>query len=125
MTAAYVHTYYYAPIRLVLYLIILGVVAIVGGIARASRRKRMNRYGPPPQQHWSQQHWPQGTPPPGSPYGAWGAQPPQGYGPQQGYLQQQGYPQQPYAAPPQGYGQAPPPPDHGQSPSQGYQPPPW
>ena len=124
MTVAYVHTYYYAPIRLIFYLIVIGVIAIVGAITRRSRRKNISQYGRPPGQNWQQ---PQQMPPPGSPYGAWGNQ-------QQGYGQPpQGYPQQPYNGqqqppppPQQGWGQAPPPQGYGQPPQQqGYQQPPW
>jgi hypothetical protein len=116
---AYVHSTYYAPIRLIIYLVVFGVVAVIGAIARSSRRKNMSRYGQPPQQGWQQT-----APPPGSPYGAWGNQPPPGP-PQQGY-QQQPYPGYPPAGQP-GHGQAPPPPPpgYGQPPPPGYQQPPW
>ncbi|MGH3379720.1 MAG: hypothetical protein ACRDP6_33800 [Actinoallomurus sp.] len=126
MTVAYIHHYYYfAPIRLIVYLVIFGAIAIVGAIARRSRRNNMSQYGRQPGQGWQQQS----APPPGSPYGAWGNNQ-QGYGqqpPQQGYPQQQyGGGQQP---PPQGWGQAPPPPQgYGQQPpppQQPYQPPSW
>lgn len=108
MTVAYVHHYYYfAPIRLIIYLVVFGVIAIFGAIARRSRRRNIGQYGQTPQQ------WQQG-PPPGSPYGGWNGQsnqPSQPYG--QPYGQQpppQGY-QPPYGGapqqevPPQGYGQ--------------------
>jgi hypothetical protein len=125
MTVAYVHHYaYFAPIRLIVYLVVFGFVAIIGAIARKSRRKNMGQYGQVPGQGWQQS-----APPPGSPYGAWGNNQ-QGYGqqpPQQGYPQ---HPQQPYGGqqpPPQGWGQAPPPPPgYGPPPQQqGYQPPSW
>lgn len=121
MSVAYIHHTYYAPVRLLVYLVIIGVVAIIGAVSRKSRRRNMGqygyRYGQPPQQGWQQ------TPPPGSPYGAWGNN-------QQGHGQQppqQGVPQQPYPGqPPQGWGQVPPPQGYGQPPrQQGYQPPPW
>ncbi|MFB9831988.1 hypothetical protein [Actinoallomurus acaciae] len=129
MPLAYVHGVYYAPIRLVIYLIIFGVVAVIGAIARRSRRKNMSQYGQMPGQSWQQQ-----APPPGSGYGAWNNQQ-QGY-PQQGYPQQPGYPQQGYPQqqgyggqqPPQGYPQpqAQAPQDYNQPPQQqGYQQPPW
>lgn len=116
MPLAYVHGVYYAPIRLVIYLIIFAVVATIGAIARRSRRKNMNQYGQVPGQQWQQQ-----APPPG--YAAWNNQQ-QGY-PQQGYPQQPGYGGQ---QAPQGYqqpqGQVPP--NYNQPPQQqGYQQPPW
>ena len=121
MTVAYIHHYYYfATIKLIVYLVIIGVVAGFGAIARRSRRKNIGQYGLPPGQGWQQP-----APPPGSPYGAWGNN-------QQGYGQQPpqpGYQQQPYGGqppPPQGYGQVPPPQGYGPPPQQqGYQPPPW
>lgn len=119
MTVAYVHTHYFAPIRLVIFLIVIGIIAIVGAVARRSRQRNTN-YGPPPQPP----NWQPGAPPPGSPYGAWGGQqpPPQGYGQQP--PPQQGYPQPPYGGQ-QPYGQPPPPQGYGQPPQQGHQPPPW
>jgi hypothetical protein len=65
------------------------VVALIGALARRSRRRNMGRYGQAPGRPWQSQ-----APPPSSPYAAWNSQQ-QGH-PQQGYPRQQGHPQQGY-----------------------------
>jgi hypothetical protein len=118
MSGAYVHHHYFAAIKVVVYLVFFGVVAVVGVIARRARRRNIGQYGQVPGQTWPQ--------PPGSPFAAWGGRQGPGH-PHQGYGQpQQGYPQ-PYGAPqpsPPGYDHAPQ--SHAEDPQQrGYEQPPW
>ncbi|WP_433180153.1 hypothetical protein [Actinoallomurus sp. CA-150999] len=100
------HSAMFSLIRLAIYLVIFGVVAVIGLIARASRRRSMAQYSHVPQQTWQQP-----GPPPGAPYGSWGGQPQPPYPgqpPAQGYGQGYGDPAGP------GYGPQPPPGPGGQ-----------
>ena len=45
---AYVHSTDFTPIEVIVYMVIIGIVAVIGVIARNSRRKNMSRYGHPP-----------------------------------------------------------------------------
>jgi hypothetical protein len=75
MVVTYLHHYYlayFAPVRVVAYLVIIAVFVAAGAVARRSGRGDTGSYGGSSAQGR--------TPTPDSPYSAWSDQPPQGQG---------------------------------------------